>query len=136
MNYASIYRWYIGELIEAMIREHIMYAELRPMLLDKSIPSDDGITTVSNAEQMRIIIEEWEKKKAQLEKENRLDEFPFGVKIIYCTPRSIPKEKMRSELQDCIKLKLEFPELICGMYISSPYSGLGSKLTFAQVLPL
>lgn len=115
MNYESVYRWYISEVIESMIEEHVMYTELRPMLMDKSIPSDDGKTQISNSQQMKIILEEWEKKKAQLKSQDRLDAFPFGLKIIYCTPRSIPKPKMKSELQDCIKLKLEFPDLICGM---------------------
>ncbi|KAF2104409.1 Metallo-dependent hydrolase [Rhizodiscina lignyota] len=114
MNYESIYRWYIGALIDDMISENVMFAELRPMLMDKSIPNDDGTAQVSNHKQMEIILEEVEKKKESLKKEGRLDDFPFGLKIIYCTPRSIPKQKMKSELQDCIKLKLDFPDLICG----------------------
>ncbi|KAK5131074.1 hypothetical protein LTR08_001360 [Meristemomyces frigidus] len=114
LNYESVYRWYIGNAIDSMIRDKVMYAELRPMLLDKVIPSDDGIRQLDHKDQMNIICEEVQKKRQELEAAGKLDLFPFGVKIIYCTPRSIPKARMQTELQDCIKLKLQFPDLICG----------------------
>jgi adenosine deaminase CECR1 len=63
---------------------------------------------------MSIICEEVIKKRKELESRDELDKFPFGVKIIYCTPRSIPLSRMKTELQDCIGLKLQFPNLICG----------------------
>lgn len=114
MNYEHVFAWYIGEAIEDMIRDGITYAELRPMLLDKSIPSDDGKQKLDHSWQMHTIINEVQKKKAQLKEQSRLDKFPFGLKIKYCAPRSIPKAMMQEEIQDCIKLKLEFPDLICG----------------------
>lgn len=93
-----------------------MYAELRPMLLDKSIPSNDGKRQITNAEQMRLIIKGVEDKKKELEarQPSELHKFPFGLKIIYCTPRSIPKKMMQEEMRQCIDLKLQFPDLICG----------------------
>ena len=91
-----------------------MYAELRPMLLDKSIPDDDGRGQLSNATQMELILECVERKMADLKRAGREDEFPFGLKIIYCTPRSIPRELMRREMQDCLSLKEQYPDLICG----------------------
>ncbi|KAI7081236.1 hypothetical protein KC356_g9249, partial [Hortaea werneckii] len=114
MNYESVYRWYIGEAIHSMIRDRVMYAELRPMLMDKTIPSDDGLRQLDHSAQMKIICKEVKRKTKELEDRDELDEFPFGLKIIYCTPRSIPKARMQTELLDCIKLKQEFPDLICG----------------------
>lgn len=114
VGYEGIYRWYIGHAIESMIADKVMYAELRPMLLDKTIPSDDGTQHLNHQAQMQIIVEEMDKKRAELEAEGQLDKFPFGLKIIYCTPRSIPRERMKSELDDCLRLKLQFPDLICG----------------------
>ncbi|KAF2432477.1 Metallo-dependent hydrolase [Tothia fuscella] len=114
LNYESIYKWYISAAIESMIEDGVMYAELRPMLLDKSIPRDDGIEKLWHGDQMRLIVSGVEAKKAELRNEGRLDKFPFGFKIIYCAPRSIPKGMMQTEIQDCIKLKQEFPDLICG----------------------
>ena len=97
-----------------MIEENVMYAELRPMLLDKSIPKDSGKEEVRNAAQMQLIVKGVLAKQAQLKKEQRLHKFPFGLKIIYCTPRSIPKKMMQEEMKQCIGLKEKFPKLICG----------------------
>jgi adenosine deaminase CECR1 len=97
-----------------MIEENVMYAELRPMLLDKFIPADDGQGKVDNFAQMQLIIDGVRDKQAQLEAEGRPEKFPFGLKIIYCTPRSIPKPMMQKEMKHCIELKLKFPKLICG----------------------
>lgn len=109
LNYESVYCQYIGDAIDNMVRDKVMYAELRPMLLDKSIPTDDGEGKLDHNAQMKIVCEVAEKKKQQ-----HGDRFPFGLKVIYCTPRSISPAKMKSELEDCIKLKLAYPDLICG----------------------
>jgi adenosine deaminase CECR1 len=114
LNYEGVYRWYIGHMIDSMIRDKVMYAELRPMLMDKSIPSNDGKTQLDHKAQMKIICEEVEKKQQELKAQDKLNLFPFGLKIIYCTPRSIPRARMQVELQDCLKLKLQYPDLICG----------------------
>lgn len=114
MNYESIFRWYIEAAIDNMIEDKVMYAELRPMLMDKSIPADDGVRKLFHDQQMRLILEEVSKKQEKLRREGRIDQFPFGLRIIYCAPRSIPKDWMQREIQDCIKLKQEFPDLVCG----------------------
>lgn len=114
LNYEGVYKWYISKAIDRMIEENVMYAELRPMLLDKSIPTNDGKSIIDNFGQMQLIIDGVKQKKEELEKVGRLDKFPFGLKIIYCTPRSIPKPLMQKEMKHCIDLKLKFPDLICG----------------------
>jgi len=114
INYESLYRWYTREALESMIRDKVMYAELRPMLMDKTIPSDDGKRKLDHIAQMTLVLEEVGRYQEELKRKGQLHKFPFGLKIIYCTPRSIPKEWMRREIQDCIKLKQAFPDLICG----------------------
>lgn len=114
MNYERVFTWYIGQAIDNMIADGVMYAELRPMLLDKTIPSDDGRQKLDHHWQMKTIIREVLKKQDELRSRGEIDKFPFGLKIIYCAPRSIPKPMMQKEIQDCIKLKLDFPGLICG----------------------
>jgi hypothetical protein len=103
-----------------MIEEKVMYAELRPMLLDKSIPANSGKEeeAISIAAQMQLIIDGVEAKQAELRKkgDREIEKFPFGLKIIYCTPRSISSDRMRTEMVDCIKLKLRYPKLICGKH--------------------
>ncbi|PSN58687.1 cat eye syndrome critical region protein 1 [Corynespora cassiicola Philippines] len=114
LNNESAYRWYIGKAIDSLIQDKVMYAELRPMLLDKWIPTNDGKGRLNNTQQMQIIVESVAAKKVALRERNALDKFPFGLKIIYCTPRSISKKRMREELKDCLDLKCRFPDLICG----------------------
>jgi adenosine deaminase CECR1 len=100
-----------------MISDKVMYAELRPMLMDKFIPSDNGERQLDHNEQMQIILEEVKKKQDLLRAKGQFDKFPFGMKIIYCAPRSIPKTMMQREIRDCISLKLNFPDLICGKFL-------------------
>jgi len=107
-------RWYIGQAIDSMIGDGVMYAELRPMLMDKWMSSQDGRRQVFHAEQMQIIREAVERKKEELRVRGELNKFPFGIKVIYCAPRSISRAAMQTELVDCINLKRAFPELICG----------------------
>lgn len=114
VNYESIYRWYLENAIESFIDDRVMYAELRPMLMDKSIPSDDGARRLFHQDQMNILLDVVQKKQDQLRAKGELDKFPFGMKIIYCAPRSIPKTMMQQEIKDCIKLHLQYPKLICG----------------------
>jgi adenosine deaminase CECR1 len=120
LNYESVYKWYIGEAIEALIREKVMYAELRPMLLDKFIPTSDGKGKIDNPSQMQMIIDAVHAKQEEirLDPNRSNDEFPFGLKIIYCTPRSIPKKMMREEMKQCIDLKERYPNLICGKHLN------------------
>ena len=110
LNYEGAFTWYIGHAIDNMIAQKVMYAELRPMLMDKSIPSDDGTRILSHSEQMKIILREVAAKKQSLEVKGELHKFPFGLRIIYCAPRSISKPQMRRELQDCLKLAMEFKD--------------------------
>jgi adenosine deaminase CECR1 len=114
LNYEKVYKWYISNAIDHLIAEKVMYAELRPMLLDKSIPTDDGYGKLTNSDQMRLLAEGVKEKQRELEKVGNGDLFPFGLKIIYCTPRSIPKTLMQREMKDCIELKMQYPDLVCG----------------------
>lgn len=114
LNYEKVYKWYIKQAIDRMIEENVMYAELRPMLLDKFIPANNGKDKIDNPSQMQLIIDGVKEKQAELEKKNELDKFPFGLKIVYCTPRSIPKKMMQEEMKQCIELKIQYPNLICG----------------------
>ena len=119
----------ISKLLSTIwICDKVMYAELRPMLMDKFIPTDDGEDKLDHKQQMQIIIDEVKKKQDQLSKDEELHKFPFGLKIIYCAPRSIPKSMMQQEIRDCIKLKQSFPDLICGK--SSVFPSFSSPSEF------
>jgi hypothetical protein len=91
-----------------------MYAELRPMLLDKWIPTTDGKGKIDNAGQMQMVVDGVLAKQKKLRERGEINKFPFGLKIVYCTPRSIPKAMMQEEMKQCIELKIKYPDLICG----------------------
>lgn len=114
MNYQKVYGWYIDRAIDRLINEGIMYAELRPMLLDKWIPTTDGKGKIDNAGQMQMIVDGVLAKQKKLRDRGEINKFPFGLKIVYCTPRSIPKAMMQEEMKQCIELKMKYPDLICG----------------------
>ena len=51
--------------------------------------------------------------KDEMKAQNRSDEF-FGARIIYSTLRAMSAEELDWYLEDCIRLKQEFPHLIAG----------------------
>jgi adenosine deaminase CECR1 len=116
INYESVYKWYISAAIDHMIEDKVMYAELRPMLLDKFISANSGLDKdkIDRAHQMQLVIKSVKQKKAELKNAGQLHKFPFGLKIIYCTPRSITEDQMKDEMKACIDLKIRYPDLICG----------------------
>src|SRR6266567_578978 len=78
-NYGSCLRWYIGKCIDSMILDGIMYAELRPTFMSSTIQTDDGSGQISVEEQMEIIFDALEEKKADLKAKEMLHKFPFGL---------------------------------------------------------
>jgi adenosine deaminase CECR1 len=58
LNFESTYYRYIGELIENMVHDRVMYAELRLVHMPKQMPSDDGLRQLDSTAQMRAIAEE------------------------------------------------------------------------------
>jgi len=119
-GYESAFRGYVKEAINSFVDDKIMYAEVRPNFFDKFIMSDDGERELGHTVWMSIIQEEIAKKKQELAASGRADDF-CGFKVIYCAPRSIRSEEMAWCLQDCIALKKDFPDLICGPYPCSSW---------------
>jgi adenosine deaminase CECR1 len=77
------YKWYIGNAIDHLITEKAMYAKLRPMLLDKSIPTDDGNGKLTNADQTQLFAERVNETQPELEEVGNGDLSPFGLKMQY-----------------------------------------------------
>ncbi|PVH91146.1 Metallo-dependent hydrolase [Periconia macrospinosa] len=101
VNYEKTYEWYIGQMIESMIEQTAMDAELRLMLLDTFMPINDGQEKIYTAKQMQSILDCGEGKRKELRQKGEGKKFPFRLK----------------ELMDCIELKKKFPDVICGAQI-------------------
>lgn len=112
-GYESAFRRYVGEAIQSFLDDNVMYAEVRPNFFDKFIMTDDGLGRLNHRAWMTIIQEEIASKMKQLAENGRGEDFR-GFKVIYCAPRSIEKKDMKWCLDDCMALKREFPDLICG----------------------
>lgn len=110
-NYEKVYRIYTRALLEDFMKDNIQYAEIRPNFMpNNQLWTDDGEKQIDNWGIMKIIIEEY--KKFQGEKKG----YFAGLKVIYCTPRSFDREQVKTQLDECLAFKKEWPWLIAGSF--------------------
>lgn len=115
-NYETAYRTYTRRCLEDFVADNIQYAEIRPNFMDTNqVWKDDGSAKMDNVEIMQMIIEEYEKFQAELK--DKPESYFGGMKIIYCCPRSYPKEKVANGLKQCLEFKKRWPQWIAGMSI-------------------
>jgi adenosine deaminase CECR1 len=113
--YESAFRNYTCACIEDFVRDNIQYAEIRPNFMTTNhLRTDDGCGSIDNKGIMKIIDEEVKKTVDKLKKEGK---YFGGLKVIYCTPRSFSRDRIRVALEECIELKLAYPDLLCGVSI-------------------
>ncbi|KAL2275041.1 hypothetical protein FJTKL_02580 [Diaporthe vaccinii] len=111
-NYERAYRKYTRRCLEDLISDNIQYAEIRPNFMDTNqVWTDDGTRKIDNVGIMEMIIQEVE--RFQKEKTGG-DAYFAGLKIIYCCPRSYPKEKVANGLAECLRFKQRWPTWIAG----------------------
>ncbi|KAL1869702.1 hypothetical protein VTK73DRAFT_3039 [Phialemonium thermophilum] len=108
-NYKSAYQEYTYHCLKEFRDDNIQYAEIRPNFMKTNqLWTDDGAQQIDNEGIMNIIITEY----------NRFQQdYPgsvFGLKIIYCTPRSFSKDAVRYSLKECLAFKKRWPEWIAG----------------------
>lgn len=111
-NYERAYREYTRRCLEDFVSDNIQYAEIRPNFMDTNqVWTDDGTRKIDNVGIMEMIIDEVER----FQKEKTKDDTYFaGLKIIYCCPRSYPKEKVANGLAECLRFKQRWPKWIAG----------------------
>jgi adenosine deaminase CECR1 len=113
--YETAFRSYTRACIQDFANDNIQYAEIRPnFMYSNSLKSDDGQRMYGNRDIVKIIEEELEIQKEKINAAN--GQYFGGMKVIYCTPRSFSNEEVRISLNECIDLKAEFSDLICGKY--------------------
>lgn len=113
-NYETAYRTYTRRCLEDFVADNIQYAEIRPNFMDTNqVWKDDGSAKMDNVEIMLMIIEEYEKFQAQAR--GKPESYFGGMKVIYCCPRSYPKDKVAHGLKQCLEFKKRWPQWIAGM---------------------
>lgn len=111
-NYETAYRKYTRLCLEDFMKDNIQYAEIRPNFMrSNQLLHDDGTGPIDNSGIMNIIISEVVKFQDDMAEQGR---FFGGLKVIYCTPRSLTPEQVSDALDECLEFKLRWPEWIAG----------------------
>lgn len=112
--YESAFRNYTRECIQDFVDDNIQYAEIRPNFMQSnSLKSDDGEKLFMNQEIMGIIDHELKSTMGDL---SARKQYFGGMKVIYCTPRSFAPKEVEVALNECILLKNQYPDLLCGKH--------------------
>lgn len=135
-NYETAYKRYTRGFLKSLVKDNIQYAEIRPnFMASNQLFTDDGENQIDNRGIMKIIITEVETFKNEMAAEGK---FFGGLKVIYCTPRSLEPELVERALDECIAFKKEWPEWIAGMgtwfplrYVNAYAQGI-TVLTYKQ----
>lgn len=111
-NYDTAYRRYTRLCLEDFVRDNIQYAEIRPnFMMSNQLYHDDGTGPIDNRGIMNIIIGEVDKFQEEMSAQGR---YFGGIKVIYCTPRSLDPESIKAALDECIEFKQRWPKWIAG----------------------
>ncbi|KAF4122080.1 adenosine deaminase CECR1 [Geosmithia morbida] len=124
-NYETAYRRYTRLCLEDLARDNIQYAEIRPnFMASNQLYVDDGTSLIDNWGIMDLIIQETQRFLAEQAAERggpsssepdggRAGSFA-GLKVIYCTPRSLSREQVGAALDECLRFKLRWPRWVAG----------------------
>ncbi|RDA85481.1 hypothetical protein CP532_0013 [Ophiocordyceps camponoti-leonardi (nom. inval.)] len=111
-NYETAYRKYTRLFLDDLVRDNILYAEIRPNFMrSNQLYRDDGSGLIDNAGIMRIIIDVVTQFRSELEADGR---YFGGLKVIYCTPRIFAPREIEAALDECLAFKKLWPEWIAG----------------------
>jgi len=109
-NYETAFREYTKQCLQEFTRDNIQYAEIRVNFMQTNqVWLDDGSGQIDNEGIMDIIIEEYERFKTTTSKF-------YGLKVIYCTPRSFSEDAVAEALDECTRFKRKYPQYIAGLY--------------------
>ncbi|KAH6609902.1 hypothetical protein Trco_003248, partial [Trichoderma cornu-damae] len=111
-NYETAYRAYTHRCLQDFVRDNIQYAEIRPnFMTSNQLYHDDGTGPINNEGIMAIIVEEVQRFQRDVAARG---EFFGGLKVIYCTPRSMPRAQVQAALAECMEFKKKWPRWIAG----------------------
>lgn len=127
--YESVWAEYIKQVFEICRDDNVPYLECRINFLHEFMTNATGSITFDHSDWIKLFV-----KAIKATKETATSLHPFwGSKIIYSTIRFIEKGEGTSEdgfyklrwfMEDCIKLKIEFPDVIAGFDLVGWEDGL------------
>ncbi|EGX94640.1 adenosine deaminase [Cordyceps militaris CM01] len=111
-NYETAYRKYTRLCLEDFVRDNIQYAEIRPNFMrSNQLYHDDGTGPIDNKGIMNIIMDEVTKFQQEMAADRQ---YFRGIKVIYCTPRSLDPANVKAALDECLEFKQKWPNWIAG----------------------
>lgn len=118
-NYETAYRQYTRLCLEDFVSDNIQYAEIRPnFMMSNQLYHDDGTGPINNEGIMNIIIDEVTRFQRETATKHR---FFGGIKVIYCTPRSLDPASVKAALGECLEFKQRWPQWIAGESTACSY---------------
>ncbi|KAL7934694.1 hypothetical protein V8C35DRAFT_34287 [Trichoderma chlorosporum] len=111
LGYETAYREHFRRVLWKFAQENIIYSEIRVALsYGFALKSDDGTRELKEKEALEIF---QQVLREEIPKIHAAGHVFYGVRIIYASLRSLPKEQMQWCMENCILMKQMFPELIC-----------------------
>lgn len=112
-NYEKAYCAYTRLFLEDLVRDGILYAEIRPNFMPSNqLYRDDGSGLIDNRGIVRILVDVVSAFGAEMAAAGR--RFFGGIKIIYSTPRVFSPDDVAAALDECLEFKKQWPEWIAG----------------------
>ncbi|KLO10537.1 adenosine deaminase-related growth [Schizopora paradoxa] len=112
-NFFPLKKKYIKDFLLSSIEDGISFVETRFTFFSEYLIDANGEDSVSHAEIFRTFGEIVQEVKDEMARQRRSDAF-IGARIIYTTLRFVTCDELDWYLEDCIKLKQEFPDLVAG----------------------
>ncbi|EHA48854.1 hypothetical protein MGG_00601 [Pyricularia oryzae 70-15] len=113
-NYETAFKSYTRACLQDFVDDNIQYAEIRPNFMHTNqVFHDDGSAKYDNTSIMQMIEEVCNEFMPPAHQNGRKVYFK-GIKVIYCTPRIFKREQVENALEECIKFKKRWSNLIAG----------------------
>lgn len=110
--YETAYIEHFRRVLRDLVAENISYAEIRVFLGQSlKVVTDDGEEILAREELLQRLVAAMADEVAASQHAGKTF---HGVKIIYTVRRDIEEPELRRSTADCISMKQQFPDLICG----------------------
>lgn len=117
-NYETALREYIRALIADFVSDGITYAEIKTVFTGNTWMRDDALSSLTVDEVCDLIEQEIAAAKANPAIVPP-GSFFQGFRLIYCLPKiRLSPTYITDNMNECIRLKLAYPDLICGKHIT------------------
>ncbi|KAB2574855.1 Metallo-dependent hydrolase [Lasiodiplodia theobromae] len=132
VGYVTAWKAHFARVLWHLARDGVSYAEIRiPMQWQFFVKTDDASRELSRKEMVGLLKEVLDEEVPKIRAEGLVF---WGARFIYGSFRLCERENMRWMMEDCIELKQEYPDLICGFDMQGQEDDGHSHLHWIQEL--